>query len=186
MKWLVQLLFKFLINKSKWHLFVIILQKTKAQVPMVLTAGPKWLLDVTWQGVEDSKNNCIVYSKGNLVTPSPVSLVAPESEDCSTSPEERDGGACTMGTSCFPFHSRHCLVCVSRDAFWFLLLYNINKKSHSSNSLVLGPFAKRCVWAAWLVSFLFTLSFVDSCRVLWNLRCPSPTLLTKECIPFEI
>ncbi|XP_035305509.1 zinc finger protein ZFPM2 isoform X3 [Cricetulus griseus] len=38
--------------------------KTKAQVPMVLTAGPKWLLDVTWQGVEDSKNNCIVYSKG--------------------------------------------------------------------------------------------------------------------------
>ncbi|EFB23304.1 Hypothetical predicted protein, partial [Marmota monax] len=37
--------------------------KTKAQVPMVLTAGPKWLLDVTWQGVEDNKNNCIVYSK---------------------------------------------------------------------------------------------------------------------------
>lgn len=31
---------------------------------MVLTAGPKWLLDVTWQGVEDNKNNCIVYSKG--------------------------------------------------------------------------------------------------------------------------
>lgn len=40
------------------------LQKTKAQAPMVLTAGPKWLLDVTWQGVEDNKNNCIVYSKG--------------------------------------------------------------------------------------------------------------------------
>ncbi|KAM4865313.1 zinc finger protein ZFPM2 isoform 2-T4 [Thomomys bottae] len=38
--------------------------KTKTQVPMVLTAGPKWLLDVTWQGVEDNKNNCIVYSKG--------------------------------------------------------------------------------------------------------------------------
>ncbi|KAM6171649.1 zinc finger protein ZFPM2 isoform 2-T2 [Erethizon dorsatum] len=38
--------------------------KTKAQVPMVLTAGPRWLLDVTWQGVEDNKNNCIVYSKG--------------------------------------------------------------------------------------------------------------------------
>lgn len=31
---------------------------------MALTAGPKWLLDVTWQGVEDNKNNCIVYSKG--------------------------------------------------------------------------------------------------------------------------
>ncbi|XP_034619357.1 zinc finger protein ZFPM2 isoform X2 [Trachemys scripta elegans] len=40
------------------------LMKTKAPVPMVLTAGPKWLLDVTWQGVEDNKNNCIVYSKG--------------------------------------------------------------------------------------------------------------------------
>uniref|UniRef100_A0A667IP27 Zinc finger protein, FOG family member 2 n=1 Tax=Lynx canadensis TaxID=61383 RepID=A0A667IP27_LYNCA len=40
--------------------------KTKAQVPMVLTAGPKWLLDVTWQGVEDNKNNCIVYSKEDI------------------------------------------------------------------------------------------------------------------------
>nr|XP_032633896.1 zinc finger protein ZFPM2 isoform X3 [Chelonoidis abingdonii] len=38
--------------------------KTKVPVPMVLTAGPKWLLDVTWQGVEDNKNNCIMYSKG--------------------------------------------------------------------------------------------------------------------------
>ncbi|XP_069477592.1 zinc finger protein ZFPM2 [Ambystoma mexicanum] len=38
--------------------------KTKASPPMVLTAGPKWLLDVTWQGVEDNKTNCIVYSKG--------------------------------------------------------------------------------------------------------------------------
>lgn len=48
------------------------LQKTKAPVPMVLTAGPKWLLDVTWQGVEDNKNNCIVYSKGKhkLIFPS--------------------------------------------------------------------------------------------------------------------
>ncbi|EPY77905.1 hypothetical protein CB1_001161014 [Camelus ferus] len=34
---------------------------------MVLTAGPKWLLDVTWQGVEDNKNNCIVYSKATRV-----------------------------------------------------------------------------------------------------------------------
>ncbi|KAH1177698.1 hypothetical protein KIL84_011400, partial [Mauremys mutica] len=41
--------------------------KTKAPVPMVLTAGPKWLLDVTWQGVEDNKNNCIVYSKAQDV-----------------------------------------------------------------------------------------------------------------------
>nr|XP_033789705.1 zinc finger protein ZFPM2 isoform X4 [Geotrypetes seraphini] len=38
--------------------------KTKGLVPLVLTAGPKWLLDVTWQGVEDNKNNCIVYCKG--------------------------------------------------------------------------------------------------------------------------
>ncbi|XP_030073829.1 zinc finger protein ZFPM2 isoform X1 [Microcaecilia unicolor] len=38
--------------------------KTKGLVPLVLTAGPKWLLDVTWQGVEDNKNNSIVYCKG--------------------------------------------------------------------------------------------------------------------------
>ncbi|KAM4705665.1 zinc finger protein ZFPM2 [Rhinophrynus dorsalis] len=38
--------------------------KTKAPVPVVLSDGPKWLLDVTWQGVEDNKNNCIVYNKG--------------------------------------------------------------------------------------------------------------------------
>lgn len=31
---------------------------------MVLSAGPRWLLDVTWQGAEDNKNNCVVYSKG--------------------------------------------------------------------------------------------------------------------------
>nr|XP_006010292.2 PREDICTED: zinc finger protein ZFPM2-like isoform X1 [Latimeria chalumnae] len=37
--------------------------KTKGLVPLMLTAGPKWLLDVTWQGTEDNKNNCIVYSK---------------------------------------------------------------------------------------------------------------------------
>lgn len=41
-------------------------RKTKAQVLMVLTAGPKWLLDVTWQGVEDNKNNLPVgLGKGN-------------------------------------------------------------------------------------------------------------------------
>ncbi|XP_019711773.1 zinc finger protein ZFPM2a isoform X3 [Hippocampus comes] len=38
--------------------------KTKSTVPVVLSAGPKWLLDVTWQGAEDNKNNCVVYSKG--------------------------------------------------------------------------------------------------------------------------
>ncbi|KAM6454094.1 zinc finger protein ZFPM2 isoform 3-T3 [Liasis olivaceus] len=37
--------------------------KAKAPVAMVVTAGPKWLLDMTWQGMEDNKNNCIVYSK---------------------------------------------------------------------------------------------------------------------------
>lgn len=51
-------------RKQMACLLSFFLQKTKAQVPMVLTAGPKWLLDVTWQGVEDNKNNCIVYSKG--------------------------------------------------------------------------------------------------------------------------
>nr|XP_061805094.1 zinc finger protein ZFPM2-like [Nerophis lumbriciformis] len=38
--------------------------KTKSKVPVVLSSGPKWLLDVTWQGAEDNKNNCVVYSKG--------------------------------------------------------------------------------------------------------------------------
>ncbi|XP_069050993.1 zinc finger protein ZFPM2a isoform X1 [Lepisosteus oculatus] len=38
--------------------------KTKCSVPVVLNAGPRWLLDVTWQGAEDNKNNCVVYSKG--------------------------------------------------------------------------------------------------------------------------
>lgn len=38
--------------------------KTKSTVPVVLSAGPRWLLDVTWQGAEDNKNNCVVYSKG--------------------------------------------------------------------------------------------------------------------------
>ncbi|KAK9403097.1 zinc finger protein ZFPM2 [Crotalus adamanteus] len=42
--------------------------KAKAPLPMVLTAGPKWLLDMTWQGVEDNKNNCIVYSKGSSIS----------------------------------------------------------------------------------------------------------------------
>lgn len=42
----------------------LLLQKTKAPVPVVLSSGPRWLLDVTWQGAEDNKNNCVVYSKG--------------------------------------------------------------------------------------------------------------------------
>ncbi|KAJ7985604.1 hypothetical protein DPEC_G00353790 [Dallia pectoralis] len=40
--------------------------KSKSSVPVVLCAGPRWLLDVTWQGAEDNKNNCVVYSKGKL------------------------------------------------------------------------------------------------------------------------
>ncbi|XP_048882571.1 zinc finger protein ZFPM2a isoform X1 [Brienomyrus brachyistius] len=38
--------------------------KTKCSVPVLLSSGPRWLLDVTWQGAEDNKNNCVVYSKG--------------------------------------------------------------------------------------------------------------------------
>ncbi|XP_043544348.1 zinc finger protein ZFPM2a isoform X2 [Chiloscyllium plagiosum] len=38
--------------------------KTKAAVPIVVHAGPKWLMDVTWRGTEDNNNNCVVYSKG--------------------------------------------------------------------------------------------------------------------------
>ncbi|XP_076869636.1 zinc finger protein ZFPM2-like [Brachyhypopomus gauderio] len=41
--------------------------KTKAPVPVVLSTGPRWLLDVTWQGAEDNKNNCVVYSKGTCL-----------------------------------------------------------------------------------------------------------------------
>lgn len=44
-------------------------QKTKSTVPVVLSAGPRWLLDVTWQGAEDNKNNCVVYSKGKQTAP---------------------------------------------------------------------------------------------------------------------
>ncbi|KAL4624756.1 zinc finger protein ZFPM2-like [Arapaima gigas] len=35
----------------------------KSSVPVALSSGPRWLLDVTWLSVEDNKNNCIVYSK---------------------------------------------------------------------------------------------------------------------------
>ncbi|KAI7806914.1 putative zinc finger protein ZFPM2 [Triplophysa rosa] len=38
-------------------------QKTKGSVPLVLNAGPRWLLDMTWQGSDDNRNNCVVYSK---------------------------------------------------------------------------------------------------------------------------
>ncbi|XP_031442090.1 zinc finger protein ZFPM2b [Clupea harengus] len=33
-------------------------------VPVVLSAGPRWLLELSWLAAEDNKNNCIVYSKG--------------------------------------------------------------------------------------------------------------------------
>ncbi|XP_051879889.1 zinc finger protein ZFPM2a isoform X1 [Pristis pectinata] len=39
-------------------------QKTKTAVPIVVHAGPKWLMDVTWRGTDDNNNNCVVYSKG--------------------------------------------------------------------------------------------------------------------------
>ncbi|XP_036372231.1 zinc finger protein ZFPM2-like isoform X1 [Megalops cyprinoides] len=38
--------------------------RTQCAAPLVMSAGPRWLLDVTWLGAEDSKNNCVVYSKG--------------------------------------------------------------------------------------------------------------------------
>ncbi|MBN3282190.1 FOG2 protein, partial [Polyodon spathula] len=55
--------------------------KTKCSVPVVLNAGPRWLLDVTWQGAEDNKNNCVVYCKGctpaaTLLFHSPVHLTS--------------------------------------------------------------------------------------------------------------
>ncbi|XP_062386155.1 zinc finger protein ZFPM2b [Sardina pilchardus] len=33
-------------------------------VPVVLSGGPRWLSDLSWLPAEDTKNNCIVYSKG--------------------------------------------------------------------------------------------------------------------------
>ncbi|KAK5598589.1 hypothetical protein CRENBAI_007647 [Crenichthys baileyi] len=50
------------------------LKKTKSTVPVVLSAGPRWLLDVTWQGAEDNKNNCVVYSKVILTIGPPFAL----------------------------------------------------------------------------------------------------------------
>ncbi|TKS81658.1 Zinc finger protein ZFPM2 [Collichthys lucidus] len=54
--------------------------KTKSTVPVVLSAGPRWLLDVTWQGAEDNKNNCVVYSKvsGNQSVIAPLASILEE------------------------------------------------------------------------------------------------------------
>ncbi|KAJ8268349.1 hypothetical protein COCON_G00135210 [Conger conger] len=38
--------------------------RTQREVPLALTEGSRWLLDLTWLGAEDNKNNCVVYSKG--------------------------------------------------------------------------------------------------------------------------
>ena len=32
----------------------------------MLSAGPRWLLELSWLAAEDNKNNCIVYSKGRF------------------------------------------------------------------------------------------------------------------------
>lgn len=49
-----------------------LLQKTKASAPLVLNAGPRWLLDMTWQGSDDNRNNCVVYSKGKKTFICPI------------------------------------------------------------------------------------------------------------------
>ncbi|KAI4810989.1 hypothetical protein KUCAC02_013916, partial [Chaenocephalus aceratus] len=56
------------------------LAKTKSTVPVVLSAGPRWLLDVTWQGAEDNKNNCVVYCKvsGNQSVIAPLASILEE------------------------------------------------------------------------------------------------------------
>ncbi|TNN64552.1 Zinc finger protein ZFPM2 [Liparis tanakae] len=53
--------------------------KTKSTVPVVLSAGPRWLLDVTWQGAEDNKNNCVVYSKASFPA---LHAAAPDAARC--------------------------------------------------------------------------------------------------------
>ena len=35
-----------------------------SQMPLVVSGGPRWLGEMTWVSAEDSKNNCMVYSKG--------------------------------------------------------------------------------------------------------------------------
>uniref|UniRef100_W5LCF3 Zinc finger protein, FOG family member 2b n=1 Tax=Astyanax mexicanus TaxID=7994 RepID=W5LCF3_ASTMX len=55
-------------------------------VPLVLSGGPRWLGEMTWVSTEDSKNNCMVYSKGGHVW-------------CSTTKNVMDGeelAACIM------------------------------------------------------------------------------------------
>lgn len=34
------------------------------QVSLVLSGGPRWLMDMMWVSAEDGKSNCAVYSKG--------------------------------------------------------------------------------------------------------------------------
>ncbi|XP_017537679.1 zinc finger protein ZFPM2b isoform X1 [Pygocentrus nattereri] len=36
-------------------------------MPLVVSGGPRWLGEMTWVSAEDSKNNCMVYSKGGQI-----------------------------------------------------------------------------------------------------------------------
>ncbi|GAA6095722.1 zinc finger protein ZFPM2b [Tachysurus ichikawai] len=47
------------------------------KVPLVLTGGPQWLMDVTLVSAEDLKNNCVVYSKVPVKKVWPLFLSVP-------------------------------------------------------------------------------------------------------------
>lgn len=34
------------------------------QVSLMLSGGPRWLMDIMWVSAEDGKSNCAVYSRG--------------------------------------------------------------------------------------------------------------------------
>ncbi|XP_026139262.1 zinc finger protein ZFPM2-like [Carassius auratus] len=82
-------------------------QKTKPHVPLVLNAGPRWLLDVTWQGADDNKNNCVVYSKGKRM------LYLPRTKHASTA-----HFCCLHLFSFFPFDPSVCTANPSRCLVW--------------------------------------------------------------------
>lgn len=91
-------------------------QKTKSTVPVVLSAGPRWLLDVTWQGAEDNKNNCVVYSKGKQTVAARYLWAAAHSNAAKTLTTLRPTLSCLR--LCLWLLSHLCVCWVFLDAFF--------------------------------------------------------------------
>ncbi|KAI4892221.1 hypothetical protein NFI96_007614 [Prochilodus magdalenae] len=49
-------------EKPRWEQ-----RRRKEKAPLVVTGGPRWLGEMTWVSAEDSKNNCMVYSKAEML-----------------------------------------------------------------------------------------------------------------------